>query len=140
MKEQEWWGLLLVAITLFYANLSGTTSGGLVVPLTISFMSFDVRNAIALSNSSIFVASAIRLVSIFNESHPKKNGTGLLVDHNIVVLSLPLIVMGTVVGVLANIVLPTVIIIGVYVVGCVCLSFSMYCKATKMHAEEDELR
>ena len=130
--------MLLVAFALFYTSLAGMSGGGLVVPVCIGFMRFDARNAIALSNFSIFVGSAIRFLTFSGEAHPKKNGKGLLVDHNLAILTLPLIIMRVSVGILANITVPAVIILGFFVFGCVLLSVSIVKKANRIYAAENE--
>ena len=138
LKEAEFWGMLLVAFSLFYTSLAGMSGGGLVVPVCIGCMRFDARNAIALSNVSIFAGSAIRFLTFSGEAHPKKDGKGLLVDHNLAVLTLPLIIMGVSVGVLANITVPAVIILGFFVLGCILLSVSIAKKANRICAAEIE--
>lgn len=138
LNEVEWWGLLLVAATLFYTSLAGVSGGGLVIPIAIGCMRFDARNAIALSNFSIFTASAMRFLTFSGEPHPKKNGKGLLVDHNLAVLGLPLIIMGVTVGILLNILVPSVLILSFFVIGCIYLACSMFYKGKRIYEEENE--
>jgi uncharacterized membrane protein YfcA len=133
MNEIEWWGLLLVAATLFYTSLAGVSGGGLVIPIAIGCMRFDARNAIALSNFSIFIGSAMRFLAFSSEPHPKKNGKGLLVDHNLAVLGLPLIIMGVSVGILLNILVPSVLILSFFVIVCAYLAYKMFHKAKYIH-------
>lgn len=65
---------------------------------------------------SICVASIVRFLLFSGEPHPLKKGKGLLVDHQLAVLALPLIISGVAFGVLLNIVTPPVFIVASFVV------------------------
>ena len=110
--------------------------GGVVLPIAMLFFQFDAKNAIALSNFSIFLSSLIRFLSNAHRPHPLKNGKGLLVDHNLSILMLPLIVSGSSIGVVLNIWLPNLIIIISYVFGLVFLGYGVFKKALKLFKAE----
>jgi hypothetical protein len=61
---------------------------------------------------SVFVASLVRYLINSAKPHPLKNGKGLLVDINIMVIMLPMIVSGVSFGVIANVASPDPVIIG----------------------------
>jgi uncharacterized membrane protein YfcA len=94
MKQSEFWGLIVVFIALWLANMGGVGGGGIVMPISIIFFRFDPKNAIALSNFSIFLSSIIRFLLNAHKPHPLKKGKGLIVDHNLSVLMLPMIISG----------------------------------------------
>lgn len=94
MTEMEFWGMAGVFGALWFANLSGAAGAGLIVPISIIFFHFDPKNAIALSNFSVFVSSITRLLYLRNEPHPLKRGTGKVIDYNLLVLMIPSIVSG----------------------------------------------
>ena len=48
--------------TLIIANMAGLGGGGTMVPVLQGFFKFDPKNAVAISNSSIFVSSIIRFI------------------------------------------------------------------------------
>lgn len=110
MKESELWGMIFTFGMLWVANMGGVGGGGIVVPVGIAFFKFDPKNAIALSNFSIFLSSAMRYLLNSNKSHPLKNGTGLIVDLNLACIMLPLIISGVSFGVILNIIMPDLII------------------------------
>ena len=58
------------------------------------FFRMDTKNAIALSNLSIFTSSFARFILTASKPHPLKNGSGSLIDHNLVLIMLPMIVSG----------------------------------------------
>jgi hypothetical protein len=62
MKEMEFWGMCFTVATLIITNMAGLGGGGTMVPVLQGFFKFDPKNAVAISNSSIFVVSVIRIV------------------------------------------------------------------------------
>ena len=138
MLELELWGLIFVSIVLFYTSLGGISGGGLCVPVFLAFMRFDAKQAIGLSNASICIGGLLRVFYFANEPHPLKNGKGLLIDHNLAVLGLPLIIMGVSFGVLLNIIVPNVFIVGFFVCMCLYLSYGLTKKAFNIYSKENE--
>ena len=51
---------LVTIVALFYSNCGGLGGGGIMIPVTLYLYGFDLKSAIALSNSSVAVASIIR--------------------------------------------------------------------------------
>lgn len=133
MKPLEFWGMLLTLGALWLTNMGGIGGGGTVVPLAMLFFRFDAKNAIALSNFSIFLSSLIRFLVNAHRPHPLKNGKGLLVDMNLSILMLPLIVSGVSIGVILNIWLPNLIVIGSYAIGLTYLGHGVWRKAVVLY-------
>ena len=77
LKEREFWGFISAMFVLAFANLGGTPGAGLVVPVSILFLKFYVKNAIALSNFSVFLSGFIRYVLVYKKPHPLKDGKGV---------------------------------------------------------------
>lgn len=117
---------------LVYANIGGMGGGGVIVPISQGIFRFDVKNAIALSNSSIFLSSFIRFFIFSGTPHPNKNGKGLIVDHQLSMLMLPLIISGVSCGVIANVILPEIIVMIALVLLLGYLSYGMFTKAIDM--------
>ena len=107
--------MVSIFAALWLANMGGMGGGGMCVPIAIAFFKFDPKNAIALSNFSIFLSSAVRYILNLPKSHPLKNGTGILVDLNLAAIMLPLIISGVSFGVLLNIIMPDIVIVICYV-------------------------
>jgi len=106
MKGLEFWGFIAVFWILWLANMGGVGGGGMLVPIGITFFKFDPKNAIALSNFSIFLSSAQRYILNSKKSHPLKKGKGLIVDLNLGILMLPMIISGVSFGGILNILAP----------------------------------
>jgi uncharacterized membrane protein YfcA len=138
MYPLDFSGMVMTFLSLFYANIGGLGGGGLIVPVAQGFFRLDVKNAIALSNASIFLSSVIRFLLNSGLPHPKKNGKGLIVDHNLSILMLPMLISGVSFGVLANIVLPEPVVMIVLCLLMGYLSYGMFSKASGMRVEENK--
>mmetsp|Transcript_5667 Transcript_5667/g.8972 ORF Transcript_5667/g.8972 Transcript_5667/m.8972 type:complete len:237 (-) Transcript_5667:823-1533(-) len=121
---------------LFFANIGGVGGGGIVVPIAIGLFKFDAKNAIAVSNFSIFLASCIRWIMNARLSHPLKKGKGIIVDMNLSVLMLPMIISGVSFGVIFNIMFPNILIKVFYVVILIYLGFGLFKKGFSLYANE----
>ena len=81
-------------IVVFITNVGGVGGGGVIMPVAMAFFKLDSKNAVALSNLSLSIASSIRFILNANRPHPLKNGKGLLIDLNLTSIILPMIVSG----------------------------------------------
>jgi hypothetical protein len=87
---------------------------------------------------SVFIASFIRYFINSNKPHPLKNGKGLLVDINVMVIMLPMIVSGVSLGVIANIASPDPVIIGALCLITLISSISLSIKFKALILKENE--
>ena len=94
----EYVGLVVVFFVLMFTNAGGIGGGGTLLPVAIVFFRFDLKRAIALSNSTICVSAIVRYLMNSRKPHPLKETNGLLVDYNIGILILPSIFLGVVIG------------------------------------------
>jgi hypothetical protein len=53
-------GVIILPLLLGFANNGGVGGGGLIIPVCIAMFGFSTIQAIALSNSTIFVGAAVR--------------------------------------------------------------------------------
>ena len=130
---------VVTIVALFYSNCGGLGGGGIMIPVTLFLFGFDLKSAIALSNSSVAVASIIRYLQNLPKSHPLKEGDGVLVDYTLASIMLPSIVVGVIAGSIVNKVFPSLILAGVLVVLLTYLIISTWiklCKIQKAEAEE----
>ena len=110
MKGMEFSGMIATFWMLWVANMGGIGGGGTLVPICVFFFNMSMGNAIPLSNFSIFLSSAQRYLLNSTQSHPSKNGTGVLVDYNLAIIMLPCIISGVSVGGIVNNLLPKIIV------------------------------
>jgi hypothetical protein len=86
---------------------------------------------------SVFFASFIRYLINSRKSNPLKNGKGLLIDVNMMLVMLPMIVSGVSFGVIANIASPDPIIIGALVIVTLISSISLTLKFRLLYLKEN---
>jgi uncharacterized membrane protein YfcA len=139
LKELELWGFISIFAALWLANMGGVGGGGMCVPIGIAFFKLDPKNAIALSNFSIFLSSAIRYILNAPKSHPLKNGKGILVDMNLAVIMLPLIISGVSFGVMLNIIMPDSIIVICFVGLLTYLGYGVLKKGLGLYKKETDM-
>ena len=46
MTGKEFWGMIMVVVSLIVANMGGLGGGGLVLPISLYFFNFDQKNSI----------------------------------------------------------------------------------------------
>ena len=87
---------------------------------------------------SVFIASLVRFLINSSKPHPLKNGKGLLVDINVMVIMLPMIVSGVSFGVIANVASPDPVIIGALCLITLISSISLSIKFRTLLLKENE--
>ena len=83
-------------------NIAGSAGAGIVIPVTIGFYHFDTKRAVALSNITLAASGLIKYAITLNESHPLRNGKGVVYDYNFAILALPAAILGANLGSLVN--------------------------------------
>ena len=101
-------GFIITILALLFANSGGLGGGGIMIPVLLVFFGFDIKSAIGISNATIFVSAVCRYLQNLPKSHPRKDGTGVLVDYNVAIVMLPSIVLGVIAGGIVNSVFPSI--------------------------------
>ena len=115
-----------MTILLALANVGGIGGGGLIIPIIMSLFTFTTKEAIAISGFTIFTGSVARFLYSWHQRHPEKDAT--LIDYGIVIVMMPLVLVGSFVGVLLNIMLPPVILSSILTVILVLLTLQSFYK------------
>ena len=84
------------------ANVGGVGGGGLIIPFLMTFWGFTTKESIAISNMTIAVGAIIRFFMSLKQQHPDKPATNI--DYGIVIVMMPLVLTGTIIGVLVNVI------------------------------------
>ncbi len=95
-------------ITMTMATVAGVGGGGMFIPFCISFFGFSTKETIALSGFTILLCAITRFVFFIKEKHPEKNA--VVIDYGLASIMLPVVMMGSMIGVLFNIMLPSIIL------------------------------
>lgn len=104
--EAEFLGFLVLPALVGMANVGGIGGGGLTVPLVMICWGFTKKQSIAISGASIFFGSVMRYFYSLNRRHPEKKAT--IIDYGVVIVMLPSILLGSYLGVLFCIMMPTI--------------------------------
>ena len=137
MNIFDCWGMIFCFFWLIFVNAGGIGGGGSMIIICLSFFSFQQKQAIAISNMSVFVSSLVRYLINSRKTHPLKNGKGLLVDINYMIVMLPMIVSGVSFCIIANIASPDPVIIGALVVITSFSSVSLALKFRVLYLKEN---
>ena len=70
MLKLDYIGSLFTMGSIAFANTAGIGGGGIMIPTCLAFFGMDTKNAIALSNMSIFISGIIRYVYNRNVINP----------------------------------------------------------------------
>ena len=105
----EYFGAFVLGILIALSNAGGVGGGGVVVPICIVFFGFSPKQSVALSNFCIFSAAITRFLMNIKQKHPYKKATNI--DYSLAMVMFPMILLGTMVGVKINTMLPDLILI-----------------------------
>ena len=104
----EIYGILVLTILIALANVGGVGGGGLIIPVIMAFFKFTTKEAIALSGFTIFTGSVARFIYGYKSRHPEKDAT--VIDYGIIIVMMPLVLVGSFIGVFVNIMLPPILL------------------------------
>ena len=101
-------GILVLLILLTLSSIGGVGGGGVVIPFLMTLFNFTTKSAIAISGFAIFISSLARYLFQLSDKHPEKDA--VLIDYGLATIMLPIVIMGSMVGVLANVMLPSLVL------------------------------
>ena len=104
----EFVGLLLLIVITSISTVAGIGGGGIVIPFCMTFFGFPTKGAIALSGFTILTSSITRYIFSLHEKHPEKNA--VIIDYGLATIMLPIVMMGSMTGVLVNIMFPSLLL------------------------------
>lgn len=70
----------------------------------MALFGFSTKDAIAISGFTIFTGAVARFIYNLGDRHPEKNGP--IIEYSLVIVMMPMVLVGSFVGVLINIMLP----------------------------------
>ena len=108
MLEIETIGTVVLTILMTLAVMSGIGGGGIIVSLLMVFFSLDTKRAIAVSGVTILVGSLTRFITTMKKRHPDKDAT--VIDYGISNVMLPTVLIGSLIGVFMNLILPELVL------------------------------
>jgi uncharacterized membrane protein YfcA len=131
---REFAGIIVIPIVLALANVGGVGGGGLVIPIIMALFMFTTKEAIAISGFTILCGAVARFIMTVNQKHPEKDAT--VIDYGIVIVMMPLVLVGSFVGVLVNLTLPGLVLSLMLTIILVALTLQSWYKAHQIYAKE----
>ena len=128
---------MVVAFTIALGNAVGIGGGAIIVTTGFTLFYFTTKQAVAVANMTIFFACVAGYLCNFHKKHPLKNAT--LVDYGIVQCQMPLIGLGTFIGVQANDLLPEFVMFIFLFLVLLYITFESVFKGLSMMKREDLL-
>lgn len=135
---REFLGVVALVISIALCNAAGIGGGEIIVAVLIVFFEFSTKSSAVLSNVWIFTASFARFVLNYKQKHPEKKATS--VDYDIVTLMLPVVLLGSFVGVQLNIIVPNAVLLLILMLLLIFLSIKTTIKGVRMFREETKAK
>lgn len=129
-------GLLCAALGLILAAGGGIGGGGILVPIYILILGFSSKQAIPLSNVTVFGGAVANTLYNAKRRHPNANRP--LIDWDLIVVMEPPTLAGALIGANLNKVLPETIVVILLVLLLAFTSYGTLSKAYSMHIKESE--
>ena len=128
-------GIIILPILLGISNIGGIGGGGLIIPISIALFGFSTREAIAISNATIFGGALVRFLffSIW-ERHPHKNKT--VIDYTVARVMMPVVLLGSYFGAIINVIVPEALITLTITLLLAFLTYNTYMRARSMDKKE----
>jgi hypothetical protein len=136
LEISEYFASLLIGVIIALCNTAGIGGGGLIVPSFMVLGQFSTKESVALSNAVIFFGCIVRYFLNFKRRHPLKQAT--TIDNSIVMVMLPMVMLGSIIGVQANILLPEIILMVMLASVLLFLVYKTGVKAIKTRRKENE--
>eukprot|EP01084_Bolivina_argentea_P109059 194931_1 len=115
----------------------GLGGGGVFVPIYILVLSFTTKNAAALSQATIFGGSIVNLAMNWKIKHPTRKHRPIT-DFPTLLVFEPMLLVGTVLGVLLNVIFPAMLILILLILTLVYATIRTSKKGYKMWCEESK--
>ncbi len=80
------------------ANAGGLGGGGIMIPFMMIFLELPIEECVPLANSFALISGVTRFVLNYKEKHPYRPWR-LIIDYEVVTLVMPLVFLGTLIGV-----------------------------------------
>lgn len=136
LDQKKLFGLIMIVLVSALANAGGIGGGEIIVPVYIFLFSQTVSDSIPLSKATIFAGAFINFLMIFRYRNPVIKNK-LLIDYKISSFIIPLVLAGTMIGVLLTKLLPPIFIFAMLVLYITQATYDIFFKAKKLWNEEN---
>jgi uncharacterized membrane protein YfcA len=117
-----------------FSNAGGVGGGGLNIAILILIFRFDTYEAIPISKISIFLGAIFSFIFNLQLKHPYRKA--IAIDYNIPLITIPMLLFGTILGVSFIKVLPSYITLLLMSLILFYITFKTFRKANRLYQEE----
>ncbi len=110
MTTLETFGVGVVFAMSMLSNAGGVGGGAVLVPITMLFFDFGIKEAVPISTALVFISALVRFIGNMPERHPKNNNK-TVVDYELVNLAVPALFVGSLAGVVIVSTLPDMFVL-----------------------------
>jgi uncharacterized membrane protein YfcA len=119
-------GSIIILFVSGLANAGGLGGGALMIPILLLIFNFDSQQSIMISYTIVFGGSIGNLIVALRKRDPKTNLP--YTNYDIALVSLPILLMGTIVGVWLGRVIPELFILMILCsLSCMEINHSRHC-------------
>ena len=134
-NTRECLGMILIVIISMVANAGGLGAGAVIIPVYMFVYGFVATDSIPLSKVTIFAGALINLFFIWKKRHIFVKDK-FLIEYELASVMIPLLLAGTMVGVLLSKFLPSFFITLALMVYLGLSILKLYKKGRKTHEQE----
>lgn len=114
---EGWYAYVLIMVLFGVSSVAGVGGGVILLPLLLSLLQAETKEAIALTSAIVVESALIRFVFFSAwKGHPNRGG-GTEIDYNMATILYPAFLIGSFLGVIASIAasefILTVLLIGI---------------------------
>ena len=132
-------GTILIFLGGFLAAGVGVGGGGVFIPVFMLVIGLNTKCATALTQATVIGGSIVNISLNLRFSHPIRKHRSLA-DINLVLLFAPMLLSGTMIGVLIALILPNVIITVAIIIILAILTIRTLMAAIKLYKSENEIK
>ena len=130
-------GALSIIIVSAFANAGGIGGGAIIIPIYVFLFNFTIGDSIPLSKATILAGAIVNIFMIFNKRHPESINY-FLIDYELISYIIPLVLSGTMVGVVLTKFLPSLIIFLILIIFLYRSTYKLFWKAYSLHKKEQD--
>lgn len=137
--KEKIFGVLLIIIVSALANAGGIGGGAIIIPIYTFIFNFTVGDSIPLSKATILSGALVNLILSYN-NRLIGDKNKLAINYKLAGFIVPLILGGTMLGILFTKFLPSVLIFSVLIIYLFSSVYKIFRKARELDAKEEMLK
>ena len=135
-NSREYIGAIIIVVISMFANAGGLGAGAVIIPVYVFVYGFAVTDSIPLSKITIFAGAISNILFIWNDRLATDKNR-FLISYEMAATMIPLLLCGTMIGVLLSKIFPPVLITCLLVMYLLYSTYKMYFKGMQLTKKEN---